>query len=118
MASGTRIPGVPDTSGLLALRWDAGRGWHARLEAQHVGAVSVNNLDDERAAGYAVVNLGGGYRWRREREEVDAFFTVGNLLDRTYAGSVIVNEGNRRYYEPAPGRNVMLTIAWRRKGAQ
>jgi len=30
---------------------------------------------------------------------------VDNLLDRRYAGSVIVNEGNARYFEPAPGRN-------------
>ena len=27
-----------------------------------------------------------------------------NLLDRKYAGSVIVNDGNGRYFEPAPGR--------------
>jgi iron complex outermembrane receptor protein len=30
---------------------------------------------------------------------------VDNVFDRHYAGSVIVNEGNARYYEPAPGRN-------------
>jgi len=30
---------------------------------------------------------------------------VDNLFDRRYAGSVIVNEGNARYFEPAPGRN-------------
>ena len=29
---------------------------------------------------------------------------VDNLFDRRYAGSVIVNEGNARFFEPAPGR--------------
>ncbi len=41
------------------------------------------------------------------------FVAVGNLFDRRYAGSVIVNEGNRRYYEPAPDRNVTAGIEWR-----
>jgi iron complex outermembrane receptor protein len=26
------------------------------------------------------------------------------LFDKQYAGSVIVNEGNSRFFEPAPGR--------------
>ena len=32
------------------------------------------------------------------------FLRVDNLADRRYVGSVIVNEGNRRFFEPAPGR--------------
>jgi iron complex outermembrane receptor protein len=35
---------------------------------------------------------------------LSAFVRGENLLDRRYAGSVIVNEGNGRYFEPAPGR--------------
>ncbi|WP_268795277.1 hypothetical protein [Pelomonas sp. Root1237] len=29
---------------------------------------------------------------------------VDNLADCRYAGSVIVNDGNGRFFEPAPGR--------------
>lgn len=36
---------------------------------------------------------------------VDVFDRVDNLFDKEYIGSVIVNESNGRYYEPAPGRN-------------
>jgi iron complex outermembrane receptor protein len=35
---------------------------------------------------------------------LNAFVRGDNLADRRYAGSVIVNEGNGRYFEPAPGR--------------
>jgi iron complex outermembrane recepter protein len=38
---------------------------------------------------------------------------VDNLFDRRYAGSVIVNEGNARYFEPAPGRNYTLKLTGR-----
>ena len=40
-----------------------------------------------------------------ERWELTGFARVDNLFDRRYIGSVIVNEGNARYFEPAPGRN-------------
>ena len=36
-------------------------GWHARVDGQYVGAVPVNNLDDERAAAYAVFGASAGY---------------------------------------------------------
>ena len=32
------------------------------------------------------------------------FARIDNLFDRRYVGSVIVNESNGRYYEPAAGR--------------
>jgi iron complex outermembrane recepter protein len=35
---------------------------------------------------------------------------IDNLFDRRYAGSVIVNEGNGRYYEPAPGRTWIVKL--------
>ena len=34
---------------------------------------------------------------------------LDNLFDKKYAGSVIVNEGNGRYFEPAAGRTWLLT---------
>ena len=37
--------------------------------------------------------------------DLSAFARAANLFDRRYAGSVIVNEGNSRFFDPAPGRN-------------
>jgi iron complex outermembrane receptor protein len=36
---------------------------------------------------------------------------VDNALDRRFTGSVSVNEGNGRYFEPAPGRSYVLKLA-------
>ena len=40
---------------------------------------------------------------------------INNLLDRRYAGSVIVDDSNAGYFEPAPGFNVFagLTATFR-----
>ena len=113
VAAGTRIPGVPRTAAYLALHWGEARGWHARLEGQHVGAVTLNNAGDERAAGYAVFGASAGHGLRSRHGDGRWFVAVGNVFDRTYAGSVIVNDSNRRYYEPAPGRTATAGLEWR-----
>jgi len=40
---------------------------------------------------------------------------LNNLLDRRYVGSVIVGDGNSRYFEPGPGFNVLagLSLTWK-----
>ena len=108
VAAGTRIPGIPRTQAQAALRWgDVGQGWHARVEGVYVGAVPVNQLDSEAAPSYAVFNASVGYGFTRGGR---VFLAVDNLADREYAGSIIVNEANRRYYEPAPGRGVTVGL--------
>ncbi|MAL00733.1 MAG: TonB-dependent siderophore receptor, partial [Alcaligenaceae bacterium] len=67
--------------------------------------IAVNDGNTESAPSYAVFALSTGYTWLAGPWEVSAFARVDNLFDKDYAGSVIVNEGNGRYYEPAPGRN-------------
>ena len=42
--------------------------------------------------------------------EYKAFLRGDNLLDRDYAGSVIVNEGNGRSYEPGAGRSIFVGL--------
>jgi iron complex outermembrane receptor protein len=115
VAAGARIPGVPRASAFAALRWGGDTGWHGQLDGHYLAAVPVNVFDDERAPAYAVFGASAGYRWRSPRGEARAWLGVANLGDRRYAGSVIVNEGNGRYYEPAPGRTVGagLELRWR-----
>ena len=109
----TRIPGIPRSTAHMAVRWgDVAEGWHARVEAQYVGAVPVNNFDAERASAYTVFGASAGYGFRGDAADGRVFLAVDNLGDRTYAGSVIVNEANRRYYEPAPGRGLTLGVQW------
>jgi iron complex outermembrane recepter protein len=37
---------------------------------------------------------------------------LDNLTDKVYAGAVIVNEGNARYFETAAGRTALLALRW------
>jgi iron complex outermembrane receptor protein len=103
--AGNRIPGVAQTAFYSALAWAPPLGLRAGVEFRALGKVYVNDANSDAAAGFAVVGANVGWLAKVGRIEWSAYARVDNLFDRHYAGSVIVNEGNARYFEPAPGRN-------------
>ena len=107
--AGAAIPGVPRRQGWARLQWQ-GQAWEAALEAMGVSAVAVNDAGSERAAGHGLLHLETARSWTSGANRLRAFARVDNLLDRRHAGSVIVNEGNGRFYEPGPGRGLLLGL--------
>ncbi len=107
--AGSRIPGVPGNYGSLRLEHGAERGWREGITWSAVGAVTVNDIGTQRAAGYGVAGIDASYTFApgvRTRLQLSA--SVNNLTDRRYIGTVIVNDGNGRYFEPGPDRTWML----------
>ncbi|MGO3128433.1 MAG: TonB-dependent receptor family protein [Luteimonas sp.] len=111
VAAGARIPGVPAKQLFARLDWTGGP-WSAAIEGVGVGDVVVDDRATGRAAGYALVHLEGARRWRFDAGELRTFVRIDNVLDHAYIGSVIVNEGNGRFFEPGPGRGVMVGAQW------
>jgi iron complex outermembrane receptor protein len=113
--AGTRIPGVPRTTAFAALRYGSDETWHVELETNRVAAVPVDDVGRDRAPAYVVAALEAGITHPVGATRVRAFARIDNLFDRKYVGSVIVNDGNGRYFEPAPGRTFMLgaRVEWR-----
>jgi iron complex outermembrane recepter protein len=104
IAAGNRIPGIARTAFFAALNWVPPAGWRGGLELRALSRVYVNDLNSDAAAGHAVASANVGYALNAGPWELNGFVRVDNLFARTYAGSVIVNEGNSRFFEPAPGR--------------
>lgn len=113
--AGTRIPGVPRATGYAALKLGGDVGWQAGIDMNAMGATSANDLGTASAAGYALFGLSGGYVFDDGPWRVNTFARVDNLADRHVVGSVIVNDGNGRYDEPAPGRTFLVgvDVRWR-----
>jgi len=105
VAAGNRIPGIARTAVYGALTWQPAGGWRVGTELRSLSKVYVNDLNSDAAAGYATVAAFAGYQLSAGPWELGALLRVDNLADRRYAGSVIVNDGNGRFFEPAPGRN-------------
>lgn len=109
--AGNRLPGVPTQWVYGALAWShRPLGFTTTLEARGASRVYANDTNTAAAAGYAVVNWRAGFAQRFGGWRFTEFVQWNNLADKQYVGSVIVNEGNTRFYEPAPGRNWLVGL--------
>ena len=104
VAAGNRIPGTARATAWAELAWRPSAAWEAGVDVRGVSRVMVNDTNTDAAAGYASVGAHVKLAASVGRWRLSAFVRGDNLADRRYAGSVIVNEGNGRYFEPAPGR--------------
>ena len=105
--AGARIPAVPSKQAYGELAWIPGRfhGLDTALEVQYVDKLYVNEANTDAAPAYAVMNWRLGFSQTFGTATWKAFVRVNNIFDRNYSGSVIVDDGNGRFFEPAPGRN-------------
>ncbi|WP_162247580.1 TonB-dependent receptor [Pseudoxanthomonas sp. Root65] len=111
VAAGTRIPGVARQQASARLRWQ-GEQWHAAAQLLAVGDVTVNDTGSERAPGYGLLNLEVARAWLAGHGRLQGFARIDNALDRVHIGSVIVNEGNGRFYEPGADRTFTVGVRW------
>lgn len=103
---GNDLPGVPRTSLFAELTWSPGDGISTALEGLYRSEVQVEDNNRERAApGYVVFNWRARFEQRLDALTFHQTLRLENILDREYIGSVIVGDGNGRYYEAAPGRS-------------
>ncbi|WP_182286777.1 TonB-dependent receptor family protein [Comamonas testosteroni] len=105
--AGNRIAGAARNLGYLGLEWLPATDWRVGLDWRHVGRIAADDKNQVYAPSYNVASLSVGYTRRLGAWKLSAFARVDNLADKNYVGSAIVNEGNGRYYEPAPGRQWM-----------
>ncbi|MGB8856289.1 MAG: TonB-dependent receptor [Burkholderiales bacterium] len=105
------LPGAPASTAYGEISWkQSDTGFHAAVEARVATKVYVNDVNSDAANGNYVINLRGGYRIKSGNWDLGVFARVDNLLEEKYAGSVIVNEANGRFFEPAPRRNNLIGI--------
>lgn len=112
VAAGNRVPGVPRADGYAEIAWRSRDGvLDAALEGRFSDRIAVDDRNTDSVAGNARYALRLDWRPRNARGW-RGFARVDNLFDRDYVGSVIVNEGNARYFEPGAGRGFTLGVAW------
>ncbi|MET3931857.1 iron complex outermembrane receptor protein [Lysobacter sp. OAE881] len=113
--AGNRIPGIPRADGYAELAWNTRDGrTSAAVEMRASEGVPTDDRNTDASNGYATFAL--RLQWRAANSGWYGFARVDNVFDRDYVGSVIVNEGNGRYFEPAPGRAFTLGLGWKAGG--
>ena len=120
--AGNRMPGLPEHQLFAQVAWApaiaAAIGGVFTLEARHTGNVFANDANSTttaRAEKYTLLGIGarfeqttGAWTWRE-------FVRIDNLTDKKHVGSVIVNDGNSRFFEPGLGRALSAGVELSRR---
>lgn len=116
VSAGSHLPAVPTNAVYAGVTWrSASSGLSATAETEGRARIYADDRNTAFAAGYWEANVRVGLEQNTARWRLSEFLRVDNLANRAYVGSVIVNESNQRYFEPAPGRTALLmfTASWR-----
>ena len=107
--AGNRIPGIARSSLALEAGWRPAQGFRGGVEARYLSSVPVNDANSDAAGSYFITAAHVGYVLVAGKWRFATTARIDNLMDKKYAGSVIVNEGNGRFFEPAAGRTWLLS---------
>jgi iron complex outermembrane receptor protein len=120
--SGSKMPGIPETSFFSELAWSSSPaqpgaksapvGTRLGFEVVQAGRMYVNDLNDLAPANsHTIFNLSASQRWAVDRAAVTLYARLNNASDERYIGSVIVNQSSKQFYEPGLPKNWMLGVS-------
>ena len=109
--AGNALPGVPKSQAYAQLRYRQPTLLHLRWRRFTARKVPVNDANSEFAE--RLYRFQPGRRpdpaGQRLADHANTYAWITST-DRNYVGSVIVNEGNGRFYEPSPRRSMTVGI--------
>jgi iron complex outermembrane receptor protein len=109
--SGNQIPGISKNSLYGEIQWSYEPiGFSTAFEANWRSKYYATDLNDTSglAKSFVAANIHAGFHQEINSWGLAEFVRVNNIFDRDYVGSVIVNDANSRFFEPAPGRNWLI----------
>ncbi|SDU97184.1 TonB-dependent receptor family protein [Pseudomonas sihuiensis] len=103
--SGNHLPGIPARTLYGELAWQPLEWFSSSVEGLYRSKLYVEDSNTAKAApSYALFNWQARFEQKAGALTFNQVLRIDNLLDRQYIGSVIVGDGNGRYYEPGPER--------------
>jgi len=106
---GNFLPAVARNSLYVGVSWNyAPLGFSTTVETIARAKLYADDRNTDAAASYWVANLRAGFKQETTHWSFSEFARLDNLANRAYVGSVIVNDANSRFFEPAPGRTVYV----------
>ena len=111
--AGNKVAGTMARSAFAELAWRPLPETELGFELRHQGEMPVNDRNTDFAPAATIAALRASHSLALGSGTLTVLARLDNLTDRAYAGSVIVNEGNSRYFETAAARSVLLALRWR-----
>ncbi|MCP4006701.1 MAG: TonB-dependent receptor [bacterium] len=107
---GNREPNTPQHSLSSELRYDPGEGPFAVLSLRHYADIETNDENSAESPGATLLDLGLGWRLKRDRTTWIPFLGVRNLSKVEYDQTLRPNDFNSRFHEPAPETELYIGL--------
>jgi iron complex outermembrane receptor protein len=103
--AGNRIAGTQRGTAYAELAWQPRAGSEVGVEVRRASALTANDTNTEGAPAYTLLALRASHRFELpDAFALDVLARLDNAADKVYAGSVIVNDANGRFYETGAPR--------------
>lgn len=111
--TGNALTGVPRQIWVTGMDIEMQKRWYVNASFNVTGALPLTDANDVYADGYQLAQLKWGYRTKQPAKQWDFFAGIDNLLNQRYSLGNDINALGKRYYNPAPGRNLFAGIRYR-----
>jgi iron complex outermembrane recepter protein len=107
--AGNFLPAIPQNILYAGLTWRAPAAhFFATAETLVRSRIYADDRNTGYAGGYWTENIRTGFEQKSTGWQTSESLRIENLLNKAYVGSVIVNDANSRFFEPAPGFSVFV----------
>lgn len=115
-SNGARLPGVAKQQAYWQLQWLPSAQQRVQLVSEYRGEVAANDANEVFAPSHVLWHLAWQQQLQWDQWQIAPWLKIHNLTDRDYVGSVVVNQGSGRAFEPGVGRElqagVRFNLAW------
>jgi iron complex outermembrane receptor protein len=110
--AGNKIAGTMEKSAFASLAWLPLPRTELAVELRYQGEMPVNDRNSDFSPSATLAALRLSHSVPLGPGMLSVLARLDNLTDKAYAGAVIVNETNGRYFETAAGRTALLALRW------
>jgi iron complex outermembrane receptor protein len=108
--NGNEIPGVPHHKFYGSIRYESTVGLWVANDYNVASSYWADDANSVAIEDWVTVDLRVGWEGDVGNWRLAPFVGVLNVFDKEYIGSVTVNAGFGRYFEPSPPRNGFLGL--------
>ena len=101
--SGLSLPGIPNQILDVELIFNLSKRSTLLIDNRLIGELFADNLNETQVSSYNLLNITYSKQIFNNSE---IYLGVNNLLDVNYFDNIRINAFGKRYYEPAPKRNI------------
>jgi len=107
---GNQLTGVPKTINVSTVEAVIRNHFYANIIFNYTASIPLTDANDAYASDYRLMQIKIGYQFSRRQVKFNLFAGMDNVFNQLYSLGNDINALGKRYYNPAPARNVFAGI--------